>query len=158
MSMADKDAPFTLGIEEEYLLVDPESRDLISVAPSGLLDGCEKRLPGRVRPEFLQSQIEVGTSVCQTVKAAHEELVELRVPYAAIGVSDPSSRQVLRVDGDGTASAVPFDSIGISVAVAGELHQTAGYRWETWESVEWHERLKAGVELIRTAMAEPSNS
>jgi hypothetical protein len=88
----------------------------------------------------------------------NETVVELRVPYAAIGVSDPSSRQALRVDGDGTTSTEQFDSVGISVAVAGEFHQTAGYRWERWDAVDWHERLKAGVELIRTAMAEPSNS
>jgi hypothetical protein len=88
----------------------------------------------------------------------NETVVELRVPYAAIGVSDPSSRHALRVDGDGTTSTEQFDSVGISVAVAGEFYQTDGYRWEGWEAVDWHERLKVGVELIRTAMAEPSSS
>jgi gamma-glutamyl:cysteine ligase YbdK (ATP-grasp superfamily) len=55
---------FTLGIEEEYLLVDRSSRDLASDPPPEMLSECQARLPSRVTPEFLRAQIEVGTSVC----------------------------------------------------------------------------------------------
>jgi carboxylate-amine ligase len=74
--------PFTIGIEEEYLLVDPESRDLIREAPPTLLAACEDLIGGRVRPEFLQSQIEVGTRVCSDIAEAREQLRSLRSAVA----------------------------------------------------------------------------
>jgi carboxylate-amine ligase len=73
-----EEPPFTVGIEEEYLLVDPESRDLIREAPPGLLSSCEELLGEQVSPEFLQSQIEVGTVVCKTIAEARADLVRLR--------------------------------------------------------------------------------
>ncbi|MEM7293300.1 MAG: carboxylate-amine ligase [Pseudomonadota bacterium] len=69
---------FTVGIEEEYLLVDPTSRDLISDAPPGMLKECERRLHEQVTPEFLQSQIEVGTRPHTSLTEAREELAHLR--------------------------------------------------------------------------------
>jgi carboxylate-amine ligase len=69
---------FTLGIEEEYLVVDPETRDLIREAPADLITRCSERLGGRVAPELLQSQIEVGTAVCHSLADAHAQLSELR--------------------------------------------------------------------------------
>jgi len=73
-----KEPSFTVGIEEEYLLVDPKTRDLLIEAPDSLMSECERRLEGRVSPEFLQSQIEIGTSCCNTIKDAAEELKFLR--------------------------------------------------------------------------------
>ena len=75
---------FTIGIEEEYLLVDKETRNLVVDAPASLMADCEKRLKGRVSPEFLQSQIEVGTSKCTTLKQAAEELGHLRRTVAEV--------------------------------------------------------------------------
>jgi carboxylate-amine ligase len=69
---------FTVGIEEEYLLVDRESRELVSDPPDALMKACERRLEGRVSPEFLRAQIEVGTSKCAGIKQARAELAELR--------------------------------------------------------------------------------
>ena len=65
---------FTIGIEEEYLLVDKTSRDLVADAPTELMQACEDALGGQVSPEFLQCQIEVGTRVCETVKDAYADL------------------------------------------------------------------------------------
>ena len=65
---------FTVGMEEEYLLVDKQSRDLVHDAPDSVMAECERRLEGRVTPEFLQSQIEVGTSKCPDIKAAAAEI------------------------------------------------------------------------------------
>jgi carboxylate-amine ligase len=76
--MAIKEPSFTLGIEEEYLLVDEGSRDLVQEPPPELFAQCEEALRGRVSPEFLRSQIEVGTSVCKSVQEAREQLVHLR--------------------------------------------------------------------------------
>jgi carboxylate-amine ligase len=75
---------FTIGIEEEYLLVDRQTRDLASSPPDALMRTCEKELEGRVSPEFLRCQIEVGTPVCKTVRHAREELAHLRSTIAGI--------------------------------------------------------------------------
>jgi carboxylate-amine ligase len=69
---------FTIGVEEEYLLVDRESRDLVPDPPAGLMADCQKALGGQVSPEFLRCQIEVETSVCQTVAEARAEIARLR--------------------------------------------------------------------------------
>jgi carboxylate-amine ligase len=73
----------TLGLEEEYLLVDPTSRDLVAAPPEGFMQRCEERLGQRVTHELLQAQVEVGTSVCQDVGAARGQLMELRATVAA---------------------------------------------------------------------------
>lgn len=72
------DPTFTLGIEEEYMLVDRETRDLVVDAPKGLMEACEKATDGRSTAEFLRSQVEVGTGICRSIAAAGEELKELR--------------------------------------------------------------------------------
>jgi len=73
-----------MGIEEEYLLVDVFSRDLVREAPKNLLKDCELRVGEQVTPEFLQCQIEVGTAVCQTPAQAREELIRLRGTLSAV--------------------------------------------------------------------------
>ena len=73
-----KEPPFTVGIEEEYLLVDLRSRDLDNDPPHGLIEECLAQGGGQVSPEFLRSQIEVGTKVCQTIPEAKEDLKRLR--------------------------------------------------------------------------------
>ncbi len=70
--------PFTLGIEEEYLLVDRESRDLVREAPPGFLASCERRVGSQVGPELMQSQVEAGTRVCGSIAEARDELRRLR--------------------------------------------------------------------------------
>ena len=74
----------TVGIEEEYLLVDRETRELIVELPSEMLAECEARIQDLVRPEFLMSQIEIGTRVCKTVQEAREELAWLRRSVAEV--------------------------------------------------------------------------
>ncbi|MCP4494576.1 MAG: carboxylate-amine ligase [Gammaproteobacteria bacterium] len=75
---AYKQPAFTIGIEEEYLLVDPETRNLADDPPAAILEECRKRIGGQVMPEFLRSQIEVGTKVCSTITEAKDELRMLR--------------------------------------------------------------------------------
>jgi carboxylate-amine ligase len=70
--------PFSLGIEEEYLLVDLATRDLVSDPPAELLQRCISETDGRVSPEFLRSQLEVKTSVCASVSSMRRELALLR--------------------------------------------------------------------------------
>ncbi len=69
---------FTLGIEEEYQTVDPESRDLRSHIATEMLAQGKLRLEERVKAEMHQSVIEVGTRICRTVQEAAEDLYDLR--------------------------------------------------------------------------------
>lgn len=69
--------PFTIGIEEEYLLVDPTTMALAS-APDALIAACKADLQGQVSPEFLQCQIEIGTGICHTIAEARTDLRNLR--------------------------------------------------------------------------------
>ena len=71
------DFPFTLGIEEEYQIIDPETRELSSYVTQ-ILDAGKMQLQERVKPEMLQSAIEVGTRVCRTAEEAQRELAQLR--------------------------------------------------------------------------------
>lgn len=79
-----KEPTFTIGIEEEYMLVDRDSRNLISQAPETMLSECEALLEGQVSPEFLQCQIEVGTRVCNTLGEARDDLAYLRRTVASV--------------------------------------------------------------------------
>jgi len=69
---------FTLGIEEEYQTVDPETRDLRSHIHAEILEKGKLVLQERVKAELHQSVVEVGTSVCANIKAAKTELKNLR--------------------------------------------------------------------------------
>ncbi len=69
---------FTLGIEEEYQTVDPETRDLRSHIATEMLAQGKIRLEERVKAEMHQSVIEVGTRICGTIQEAQEDLFDLR--------------------------------------------------------------------------------
>lgn len=75
---------FTLGIEEEYHLVDRASRDLASEPPGELLAECRSLLADQVSPEFLKSQIEVGTRPRETLAEARRDLAGLRRAVAEV--------------------------------------------------------------------------
>ena len=75
--MAANAPPFTLGIEEEYLLVDLETQAL-ATAPDAMMAACEAELEGQFSPEFLQCQVEVGTRVCKDIAEARADLQHLR--------------------------------------------------------------------------------
>jgi len=73
------DGQFTLGIEEEFQIVHPETRELHSYV-SQLLEGSEGHslLRERVRPEMHQSVVETGTGICKDIRQARDEICELR--------------------------------------------------------------------------------
>jgi len=69
---------FTIGVEEEYLLVDKETRALIIDPPKSLIGECQELCGEQVTTELMRSQIEIGTKVCNNVQEAREDLVRLR--------------------------------------------------------------------------------
>lgn len=74
---------FTMGIEEEYLLVHTDNLDLAEV-PQALMDDCVAKLGSQVSPEFLRCQVEIGTDVCANIGEARDDLRRLRATVAEI--------------------------------------------------------------------------
>ena len=69
--------PLTLGIEEEYQIIDPDSRELKSFIQEFLEQG-RLVLQDQIKGEFLQSQVEVGSHICHDVQEVRAEVVRLR--------------------------------------------------------------------------------
>jgi len=67
----------TIGIEEEYQIIDPQTRELRSYVQQFLEEG-KAVLSDQLRPEFLQSQIEAGTQICSDISEAREEVIRIR--------------------------------------------------------------------------------
>jgi carboxylate-amine ligase len=82
--MTLREPPFTVGIEEEYLLIDPRSGDLANDPPSRLFERCGELSGGQISPEFLRCQVEVGTRVCRTMGEARADLARLRGIIVAV--------------------------------------------------------------------------
>ena len=72
------------------------------------------------------------------------DTIEIRVPWQAIGFSDPSTHTVFDVSTDGVIEHITIDRIGIGVAAGSETITTTGYEWEDWNRVSYTERIKAG--------------
>jgi len=75
---------FTIGIEEEYLLVDRDTRNLVQDPPESVMKDAVRKLEGQVGHEFLRSQIEVGTRICSTIQEARTDLARLRKAVAEV--------------------------------------------------------------------------
>ena len=82
--MAVSEPPLTVGVEEEYLLVDRATRALAKKPPAAMLEECEARIADLVKPEFLRAQIEVATRVRQTIGEVRDDLVWLRSTVAEV--------------------------------------------------------------------------
>lgn len=75
--MAPQTEEFTIGVEEEYQIVNPETRKLTSRVQQ-ILPFAKKQIGEKVHPEVQLSQIEIDTPVCQTLADVRRELVRLR--------------------------------------------------------------------------------
>ena len=69
---------FTIGIEEEYQTVDPETRDLRSHIEAEIVQKGKMLLAERVKPAMHQSVIEIGTGICGNIQEAREEIRDIR--------------------------------------------------------------------------------
>ncbi len=76
---------FTLGIEEEYQVIDPVTRELIS-HDQKIVEVAEKHLEEQVKAEMHQAVVEIGTKVCQDIHEARKELTYLRKTISEIAV------------------------------------------------------------------------
>ena len=75
--MSEEKERYTLGIEEEFQIVDPQTRELRSRVAEMLEEG-RMMLGEQVKPEMIQAQIEVGTGVCRNIQEARRDITRLR--------------------------------------------------------------------------------
>jgi len=68
---------YTLGIEEEFQIVDPVTRELRSHV-SEMLEEGKMLLGEKIKPEMIQSMIEVGTGICHNIQEARSDITNLR--------------------------------------------------------------------------------
>lgn len=87
---------FTIGIEEEYQIIDVESRDLVSHV-SKIIEGGKAKLSEHLKKEMHESTVEMETGICNNIQEAREELTGLRKHLVKI-----AHEQNLRVSGGGT--------------------------------------------------------
>src|SRR6201991_3335937 len=87
---------FTLGIEEEYMVIDPETRELKSHEQKIVTEG-QKVIRDKVKAEMHQAVVEVGTDICQNIDEAHRDVSTLRKT-----ISDIAGTLGLRVGASGT--------------------------------------------------------
>jgi carboxylate-amine ligase len=92
---------FTLGVEEEFQIIDPETRELRSHIQE-MLDEGVRVLKERVKPEMHQSVMEIGTGICKDAGEVRRDVVELRSEIVRL-----AERSGLRVAAAGTH---PFSS------------------------------------------------
>ncbi len=76
--MSYSEPPFTVGIQEEYLLIERDSRDVDEDPPAPLLEECTRRSDGQVSPRFLRSQLEASTKPSRRIGEARADLARLR--------------------------------------------------------------------------------
>jgi carboxylate-amine ligase len=82
-----RDHVFTLGIEEEFQIIDPETRELRSHIQQILADG-KMISKGHVKSKMHQSVVELGTEVCDDIACARQQVVQLRSELATLAAHD----------------------------------------------------------------------
>jgi glutamate---cysteine ligase / carboxylate-amine ligase len=95
-----KSEPYTLGVEEEYMLLDGETFDLVQHIDTVLAAISGHELETHVNPELMQSVLEIATPICRTAADVDRELRRLRAYVTEIAGADN-----LRV---GSAGTHPF--------------------------------------------------
>src|SRR5213592_3201581 len=85
--MNKRDHVFTLGIEEEFQIIDPETRELRSHIRQ-ILAGGKMVLKEQVKPEMHQSVVELGTELCNDARSARQQVVHLRSELARLAAQD----------------------------------------------------------------------
>ncbi|MBD0332669.1 MAG: carboxylate-amine ligase [Chitinophagaceae bacterium] len=95
---------FTLGVEEEYMVVDPATRELKSHEQKIVQEG-QKVIKDKVKAEMHQAVVEVGTDICKDIDEAYQDVVVLRKT-----ISDIASSLGLAMGAAGTHPFSPWES------------------------------------------------
>jgi len=113
--MNKRDHVFTLGIEEEFQIIDPRTRELRSHIQE-ILAGSKMFFKEQVKPEMHQSVVEVATDICSDVRCARQQVIQQRSKLALI-----ASRDGLRIASAGTH---PFSHWQDQLITADERYAT----------------------------------
>ena len=113
--MIAKDHVYTLGIEEEFAIVDPETRELRSHIQE-ILEGGKVTLKEQIKPEMHQSVVELGTEICHSIVDARHHVVDLRSKLC-----DLAGARGLRIASAGTH---PFSHWHEQLITEGERYET----------------------------------
>ena len=81
--MSAKEHTFTLGIEEEFAIIDPDTRELRSHIQE-ILEGGKIVLKEQIKPEMHQSVVELGTEICDSIEHARTHVIRLRSKLAEL--------------------------------------------------------------------------
>src|SRR5947199_7686070 len=112
--MSTKEHTFTLGIEEEFAIIDPETRELRSHIQE-ILEGGKVVLKEQIKPEMHQSVVELGTEICQSIVDARAHVIDLRSTLAEL-----AGRSGLKIASVGTH---PFSHWRDQLITQGERYQ-----------------------------------
>jgi carboxylate-amine ligase len=112
--MTAKDHVFTLGIEEEFAIIDPQTRELRSHIQE-ILEGGKVLLKEQIKPEMHQSVVELGTEICQSISHARAHVIELRSKLGEL-----AGRSGLKIASVGTH---PFSHWRDQLITQGERYQ-----------------------------------
>src|SRR3954466_14958814 len=104
---------FPLGIEEEFAIVDPETRELRSHIQE-ILEGGKVLLKEQIKPEMHQSVVELGTEICTSITNAREHVIGLRSQFASL-----ANKAGLRV---ASVGAHPFSNWRDQLITEGERY------------------------------------
>src|SRR5919201_4660133 len=74
---------YTLGIEEEFAIIDPQTRELRSHIHE-ILEGGKVMLKEQIKPEMHQSVVELGTEICDSIGCARDHVIALRTKLAEL--------------------------------------------------------------------------
>ena len=154
---------FLYGIKHDYVPVDPADLEPGSgawVTPRLILNrpytvpGTGERRPTEL---FDVGKLRWGTADPdaedfdgRVTVAGDDAVTELRIPWALLTFSDPSSHTVWDPRPDGSIGSREVGPLGIEVV--GEAPPVE-YAWDGWDAVEWHERRKAGWDAMAGAFA-----
>ena len=109
-----KNHTFTLGIEEEFAIIDPETRELRSHIHE-ILEGGKIMLKEQIKPEMHQSVVELGTEICDSIGCARDHVIALRTKLAEL-----AARSGLKIASMGTH---PFSHWRDQLITEGERYQ-----------------------------------
>jgi carboxylate-amine ligase len=115
--------PLTLGVEEEYQIIHPDTRNLHSFVQQFLEHGKMVFPDDTLKPEFMQSQVEVGSRVCRDVQEVRAELQRLR--HAVGEIARASGMQFA------SASTHPFATWSAQEVTAGERYRQLLEQYQT---------------------------
>ena len=88
--------PYTLGVEEEFMLLDPETWDLVQHIEAVLAKAAEGEYAERVHSELMQSVVEITTPVCRSAAEAGAQLRRLRAHVAEVARTEGVPLRVRR--------------------------------------------------------------